>query len=219
MGVAGVTRKYEFTGETLGNLKRIRRLSDGVLGGYIEHEWNLSHEGDAWVGDDAHAYEHAQVTGNAQVYGNARLFGFCRVSDDAQVFDFAWVFGYARLFGNAVVYGKAAVYAHTRLYGDVRISAGVICGNADLNQTPMAITRSDHYTFTLFPCADGVWRMSAGCRYFTMEKAWDHWRKTRADTDLGRETFKILMMFEDHIEKAGKAWTAANHTAIEKEGE
>lgn len=32
------TPKYEFTGETRGKLNRIRRLSDGALGGWIEHE-------------------------------------------------------------------------------------------------------------------------------------------------------------------------------------
>ena len=50
-------KKYEFTGETLEHegrtLKRIRRLSDGKLGGWIESEDNLSHYGGAWVCGEA----------------------------------------------------------------------------------------------------------------------------------------------------------------------
>ena len=66
-------RKYELTGETKKSctktLHRIRALRDfgsvraGDLGGWVESEENLSHEGDCWV------YGHAQVHGDAQVSG------------------------------------------------------------------------------------------------------------------------------------------------------
>ena len=64
-------------------LYRIKRIETDEKGGYIEHEGNLSQDGDAWVSDNA------RVFGNALVYGNARVFG------DALV------------YGNARVYGKA----------------------------------------------------------------------------------------------------------------
>ena len=48
-----MTRKYEFTGETKNGLRQIRRISNGVVGGWIEKESNLSHENDAWVYGDA----------------------------------------------------------------------------------------------------------------------------------------------------------------------
>ena len=69
-------KKYEFTGETklfVGRtLRQIRALTQikcgayavtpGTVGGWIENEENLSHDGNAWV------YGDAQVYGNAQVY-------------------------------------------------------------------------------------------------------------------------------------------------------
>ena len=74
-----MNRKYEFTGETKNwigrKLHRIRAVRDfgdvkaGDLGGWIEKERNLSHDGDAWV------YGNARVYGNAEVYGNARVYG------------------------------------------------------------------------------------------------------------------------------------------------
>ena len=75
-------KKYEFTGETKeivlpyrnAVLYRIRAITDfgtvkvGDLGGWIEKEENLSHEGNAWVRGDAKVY------GNAEVYGDAEIF-------------------------------------------------------------------------------------------------------------------------------------------------
>jgi uncharacterized protein YjbI with pentapeptide repeats len=59
-------------------------------------------------------------------------------------------------------------------------------------------TRSDGFDFRLIDCADGEWRVMAGCRWFTLAKAWEHWESTRNNTPLGEETFDILVMFEHH---------------------
>ena len=85
-------KKYEFTGETkqvgfLGNItvKRIRATMEfgvikiGDLGGWIEKEENLSHEGDAWVCGNAEVYGNAKVYGNAWVCGNAEVFSISHV--------------------------------------------------------------------------------------------------------------------------------------------
>lgn len=68
-------KKYEFTGEVknIGGkiLHRIRAVRDilehnvkaGDLGGWIEKEANLSHDGSAWVSDEARVYGEAQVAG------------------------------------------------------------------------------------------------------------------------------------------------------------
>ena len=60
--------KYEFTGEIKQykslELKQIRRVSDGLVGGWIENESNLSQEGNCFV------YGDAEVSGDAKVYGD-----------------------------------------------------------------------------------------------------------------------------------------------------
>lgn len=90
-----MSKKYEFTGEEMKlngvTLHRIRRISDGEIGGWIESEDNLSHEGAAWVSGEA------CISGNARVYGDA------------------WVSGNARVSGNAQVYGDARVYDNARV--------------------------------------------------------------------------------------------------------
>ena len=74
-------KKYEFTGETkeirllfrTATLHRIRAtvafgiVKVGDLGGWIEKEENLSHEGKAWV------------CGDAKVWGNAKVFSASHV--------------------------------------------------------------------------------------------------------------------------------------------
>ena len=87
-------KKFEFTGETktislffrTATLHRIRAVAEfglvkiGDLGGWIEKEENLSHEGKAWVCGDA------KVCGNAKVWGNAKVCGDAEVCGDAKVF-------------------------------------------------------------------------------------------------------------------------------------
>ena len=76
-----MTTKYEFTGEIMTQygitLKRIRRIRDRLVGGWIESEYNLSQEGEAFVFDEA------LVSGNAQVFGRAQVFGKAQVSGEA----------------------------------------------------------------------------------------------------------------------------------------
>lgn len=86
-------KKYEFTGETkeirllfrTATLHRIRAtvafgiVEVGDLGGWIEKEENLSHEGKAWVCGNAKVWGNAKVCGNAEVWGNAKVFSASHV--------------------------------------------------------------------------------------------------------------------------------------------
>ena len=111
-------KKYEFTGETKeivlpyrnAVLHRIRAITDfgtvkvGDLGGWIEKEENLSHEGNAWVRGDAKVYGNAKVCDNAEVYGNAEVRGNALVCSNAEVCDNAVV------CSNALVRGDAEIF-------------------------------------------------------------------------------------------------------------
>ncbi|WP_254473269.1 MULTISPECIES: hypothetical protein [unclassified Bartonella] len=132
-------KKYELTDETTEvngtTLYRIRALKDfrgvkkGDLGGFIEHEGNLSHDYGCWVGDEAKVY------GDAWVYGNAKIF------DDARVYGSAWVFHNAKVFGNAKVYDAAhvfecaEVFGNAKIFGNARIfGASEITGNTKISR-------------------------------------------------------------------------------------
>ena len=112
-------KKFEFTGETktislffrTATLHRIRAVAEfglvkiGDLGGWIEKEENLSHEGKAWVCGDAEVWGNAEVCGDAEVWGNAKVCG------DAEVWGNAEVCGDAEVWGNAKVCGDAEVFS------------------------------------------------------------------------------------------------------------
>ena len=104
-----INKKYELTEETKivngHTLHRIRALrsfgavENGQLGGWIEKENNLSHDGLCWVCGDA------RVVGDARVYGDARVFDAALVYGNAQVYGNALVYGNARVVGDALVDG------------------------------------------------------------------------------------------------------------------
>ena len=73
-----------------------------------------------------------------------------------------------------------------------------------LNRAPVKeCTRTDGHRFLLLDTSAG-WRVQAGCRFFSMDEARRHWEATRAGTDLGDETFDILVMFEHQIEREAR---------------
>lgn len=60
----------EFEGHILHRIQAVRDFGDvqaGELGGWIESEKNLSHDGECWV------FENGMVSGNGKVFGNARI--------------------------------------------------------------------------------------------------------------------------------------------------
>ena len=81
-------KKFELTTDTKMHfgrkLFRIKALvsfgdvKEGTLGGYVEKEENLDHEGNAWVYGDALVYGDARVSGNACVYGEENGNGVCK---------------------------------------------------------------------------------------------------------------------------------------------
>ena len=119
-----MNRKYELTYDSfnrgLYEIRALRDFSDvkaGDLGGYIESEYNLSHQGDCWI------YDEARVFGNARIYGDAHLHGDVMVFEDSKVYGNAAIFNDVRIYGNAQVFGNAHVSGDARIfiYGKTQI--------------------------------------------------------------------------------------------------
>ena len=131
-------KKYKLTneritvdGHILHRIKALRNFADvnrEALGGYIEFENNLSHDGDCWV------YPGARVYGKARIYDNANILPSAQVYGNAKVYENAWVSNDAQVYGNAKVYGdtwiqeNAHAYANANIYGCSRL-----CGNAKVH--------------------------------------------------------------------------------------
>lgn len=80
--------KIEVSGHILYRIKALKDFfgaKAGDLGGYIEGESNLSHEGTCWVYDNARVCGNACVCGDARVCDNACVYGNARVCDNAKI--------------------------------------------------------------------------------------------------------------------------------------
>ena len=185
----------EFNGNILHRIKAIKdfsRINAGDLGGWVESEDNLSHEGDAWVYGDAKVYGDAWVYGDAKVYGNAKVcgdamvYGNAKVCGDAwvygdakvcgnamvygnaEVYGDAWVYGNAKVCGDAWVYGNAMVYGNAKVYGDAKVCGDAeVCGNAEVYGNAKVCGNEDYIVFKNF------W--SSG-RYFTWTRSNNMWK-------------------------------------------
>ena len=126
-------KKYEFTGETKEvrsrsgtvTLHRIRATAAfglvevGELGGWIEKEENLQHEGNAWVCGAA------KVWGDAKVRGNAEVWGYAEVCGNAKVWGYADVFSASHIL---VIGPIGSRNAFTTFYRDKDNEITVKCG-------------------------------------------------------------------------------------------
>lgn len=131
----------EYKGRTL---KRIKRIADGKLGGYIEFETNLSQRGTCWVHEDAKVYEdahvdddaqimgnacvhgHAAVAGSAVIAGNAIIHGRAEVYNCARIGDEAQVFGWSKVYGNSEIKGRSSVHGDAKVCDAILIDTEVL---------------------------------------------------------------------------------------------
>ena len=137
-------KKYEFTGEVkyIGRkiLHRIRAVRDipeyeiksGDMGGWLETEENLSHNGAAWVANSACVMDSARVTDSALVMGTACVTGKARVTGKA------WVSGNARVMKSSDCITIGAIGSRndtTTFYrgadGKIYVSCGCFNGTID----------------------------------------------------------------------------------------
>ena len=214
-------KKFELTAEFVTNvfgkkLFRIKALvafgnvEKGELGGFIEKEDNLSHDGDAWVYGNAQVSGDARVYGNAQVFGNARVYGNAQVSGNARVYGNAWVYGDAwvygnaqvsddaRVYGNAWVFGNAQVFGNARVYGNAQVSGNArVYGNADY-----AVVKGFGRCFrttTFFRCKDKILRVQCGCFYGDLAQFREIVKKTHGDSKYAKEYLAIADLMELHF--------------------
>ena len=154
-------KKYELTAETktedgktlyrIKALKSFNTIKVNDLGGFIESERNLSHEGNCWVYDDACVYdkafvcdnatirnnaqvfENAKVSGRAHIYRNAKVSGNAYVADSARVYDQAHIFGDTWISDSAIISGYVSIYGNSGIFDSVRILGhGTIGGETNL---------------------------------------------------------------------------------------
>jgi len=156
-----VSKKYELTDDCieiddhkLYRIKALRTFGDvteGNLGGYIEKEDNLAHDGTCWVYNDAKVYGNAKVCDSAKVrkksivvdacicgatsiHDNAKIYGNAKISGNAIICDNVKIFGCCKIFDNAIICDNAFINgSNVFIYGQATIRDNVsICDNVSI---------------------------------------------------------------------------------------
>ncbi len=115
----------------------------GDLGGFVELEANLSHQGDCWIYNNAKAYGYAQVFNDARISGSAVVSGNARVYHSATVDGNAIVTDHGSVYDEATVNGRAIIGNHARIYGEATITDdALIIGSVMVDGTSVVAGRS-----------------------------------------------------------------------------
>lgn len=102
------------------SLRSFGKIKKGALGGYIQSEENLSHEGNCWIYANCYVGMNAQVLDNATVRGaGSYVIDSAKVYDNAVISDVSQVTGNAQVCGNAMVTDRCHIDDNT-----------IICDNA-----------------------------------------------------------------------------------------
>ena len=169
----------KFRGKSLCRIQALIDFADvkaGDIGGYVESENNLSHEGEAWV------YDNAIVCDDARVFHNAKVYW------DAKVFDHAKVYYEAKIHGSAEIYGNAEVYGEVKIYGSAKISI-----REDYIVFKNSWSSGRYFTYTR---SNKMWQV--GCFYGTGEELV---KKAYEDSELSGKNYSLYVELVKNLEK------------------
>ena len=201
-------KKYQLTEEskqigeiTLHRIQALKSFGDvkeGDLGGWIEKEENLSHDGNAWVYDDA------EVCGNARVCGDARVCDNAEVYDDAEVRGNAKVCGDARVCDNAEVCGNGWVCENAWVYGNAEVCGDArVCGNAEIKSSDKILwvgpAGSRNSTTTFFAGKDQKIYVSCGCFSGDIDAFEQAVKETHGDNKYGKQYQRLIALARSEI--------------------
>lgn len=206
-------KKFELTeekiivygGDVLYRIKALKNFADvkiGDLGGFVEKENNLSHDGNCWIYDNAKIFGNAKIYDDAKIYGDAKVFGKAEIFGKAYVYEKAKISGKAKIYNNASVFGKAKIYGTAEIFGDAKIFGNVkIFRNAELfgdaeitNNTDFMVFKNTWSSgkFFTYTRSNKMWKV--GSFYGTSEQLIE---KAYKDSELSGNCYKDAVEFAE----------------------
>ena len=201
-------KKYVFTeevieinGRILHRIKAVKpfgNVKNGDLGGFIEKEENLSHEGDCWVYGNAKVYCNVRVFGNAKVYCNVRVFDNVRIFGNVRVFDNVRIFGNAKVFGNAEVFDNAEICDNAKVFDNAIVFGyAKVHGNAEVYKTEDYIVFKNWWSsgrYFTWTRSNNMWRV--GCFYGNGDELI---KKAYADSEKSGKEYERIVKYVEEI--------------------
>ena len=113
-------------------------VKKGELGGYVQKEENLSHEGGCWIFEDGEVRDNAVVKGysclsaSAYVWGNAVLDGCTQMKGMVSIGGNSTTNGYVCIHGNSQIQGDSVLDGNIFLNGTVVVKDAKLTGDVHL---------------------------------------------------------------------------------------
>lgn len=163
-------RKYEMIKSGMRGLYRIKALRDfgnvkkGDVGGFVENENSLSHEGLCWVYNNAKIYGYSEIFDNAKISGNAEVFGYSEIFGNAKIYGDARIFGDAEVYDNAEVYGNAKIFGNAEICENARIKEGSHIGKIEEEFKDILYIQCKKRLITVYKDMSNVIKCNIGCQ-------------------------------------------------------
>ena len=151
-------KKYELIESDIRGLHRIKALRDfgdvkkGDVGGYVENEYNLSHDGECWIYYDAAVFENATVWNDVRIRDEARIYGNASINDNVVVCN------NARVCGDSVICGDAYIK------GEIEIKKGTHLGKVYENFKNILYIQCENRLITVYMDMNNIIKCNIGCQ-------------------------------------------------------
>ena len=103
----------EFKGRILHRIRALKDFGDvkkGDIGGYVQSEHNLSHDGNCWIYDDAKCMDDSRMYNNSTMFDNSIMFDNSRMFDNSMVYDNSIMLDNSEMFGNSILKNNDKLY-------------------------------------------------------------------------------------------------------------
>lgn len=121
------------------------------IGGYIENESNLSHDGNCWVTHSAKVFDKASVNENSLIKDDAAAYGECVIDGSSVLKNHSHVYGNATVT-SSIISDKCDVYGDARIINSTLRNGSKVFGNAEIHNTSMYEGAFVHDDAKLFGC-------------------------------------------------------------------
>jgi hypothetical protein len=133
--------KYDHFGIVLYRIRALRSFGDvkaGALGGFVQSESNLSHDGTCWIYHNAFVYLEGIVKDDARALDECWIWNSATLRQGATAKNKSFLYGDIDVFGNALIQDEACcqggkIYENCIVRGRAGVSGAWCHGNSELS--------------------------------------------------------------------------------------
>ena len=130
----------EWEGHILYRIKALRNFGDvkkGDIGGFVESEYNLSHEGNCWIYNNAKAMDNSRIYDNSKMYNNSKMYGHSEMHDNSEMYEDSVMYNDSRIYDNSAMYNNSKMRDNSVMYNNSKM-----CNNSEMHNNSMLCDNS-----------------------------------------------------------------------------